>query len=251
MITLLRKIRYRYLLEGRISKYGKYAVGEILLVVAGILIALQLNNWNEQRTLQNKINDYYAKLLLEVEEKISYTNNRLAREQILFASIESAIEILANDRRDKATELNTHLGAIATDWPPSYSFPVFDEFIAQGLLSKIKKDSIKTLLIVLKNKIQQSSVMDIYVSNQYSRLIEPFFVENINYANVALPQYKTQLIQGGPATDTELLFSSLKLWNVATFKLETTDINIRRYESMKTTLEKLKTDLEALELKEN
>jgi hypothetical protein len=251
MITLLRKIRYRHLLEGRLSKYGKYAVGEILLVVAGILIALQLNNWNEQRIQQNKINDYYVKLLQEVEEKISYTNKRLAAEQTLFDSIESAIEILANERRDKAAELNTHLGAISTDWPPSYDFPVFDEFIAQGLLSKIEKDSIKTLLVVLKNQIQQSRVMDIYTSNQYSRLIEPFFAENINYANVALPQYKTILIQGGPATDTEWLFSSLKLWNVATFKLETTSINILRYQSMKTVLEKLKTDLEALNLKEN
>lgn len=49
MIQFLRKIRLGLLLEGDSMKYFKYAVGEIFLVVIGILIALQINNWNEKR----------------------------------------------------------------------------------------------------------------------------------------------------------------------------------------------------------
>jgi len=49
MITFLRSIRQKLLSENRFSKYMLYAIGEIILVVMGILIALQINNYNEQQ----------------------------------------------------------------------------------------------------------------------------------------------------------------------------------------------------------
>ena len=49
MIKFFRKIRQKLLEQNRVSKYLLYAFGEIVLVVIGILIALQVNNWNEQR----------------------------------------------------------------------------------------------------------------------------------------------------------------------------------------------------------
>lgn len=48
MIKFFRKIRQRFLSEGKFSKYLLYAFGEIVLVVIGILIALQVNNWNQE-----------------------------------------------------------------------------------------------------------------------------------------------------------------------------------------------------------
>ena len=47
MITLFRRIRQKLIDSGSVTKYLLYAIGEILLVVIGILIALQVNNWNE------------------------------------------------------------------------------------------------------------------------------------------------------------------------------------------------------------
>ena len=52
MIKFFRKIRQNLIMENKTSKYLKYAIGEIVLVVFGILIALQINNWNEQRKLK-------------------------------------------------------------------------------------------------------------------------------------------------------------------------------------------------------
>ena len=49
MIQFLRKIRYDLMKSGETPEYLKYAIGEIILVVIGILIALQINNWNENR----------------------------------------------------------------------------------------------------------------------------------------------------------------------------------------------------------
>lgn len=49
MIKFFRKIRQKLLLENKISGYLKYGIGEIFIVVIGILIALSINNWNEGR----------------------------------------------------------------------------------------------------------------------------------------------------------------------------------------------------------
>ena len=58
MIKFFRKIRQKLLSEGNTSKYFKYAIGEIALVVIGILIALQINNWNEQVKLEKAISSH-------------------------------------------------------------------------------------------------------------------------------------------------------------------------------------------------
>jgi len=58
MIKFFRKIRQRLLMENRTGKYLKYAVGEIVLVVIGTLIALQINNWNENRITKNLTKSY-------------------------------------------------------------------------------------------------------------------------------------------------------------------------------------------------
>ena len=58
MIKFFRKIRQNLLMENKTGNYFKYAIGEIVLVVIGILIALQINNWNENRKsaeIENKI----------------------------------------------------------------------------------------------------------------------------------------------------------------------------------------------------
>ena len=60
MITILRRIRQQLIKENQIKRYTLYAIGEILLVVIGILIALQINNWNENRKKrQQEVNILY------------------------------------------------------------------------------------------------------------------------------------------------------------------------------------------------
>ncbi len=54
MIKFFQKIRHSLMEQNKTGKYFKYAIGEIILVVIGILIALQINNWNENRIKSNK-----------------------------------------------------------------------------------------------------------------------------------------------------------------------------------------------------
>ena len=57
MIKFFRKIRRELLEQNKTTKYVKYALGEIFLVVIGILIALQINNWNEEKIQKGELND--------------------------------------------------------------------------------------------------------------------------------------------------------------------------------------------------
>jgi hypothetical protein len=59
MIKFFRKIRQNLLMENKTGKYFKYAIGEIVLVVIGILIALSINNWNENKKSENQLNNIY------------------------------------------------------------------------------------------------------------------------------------------------------------------------------------------------
>jgi tetratricopeptide (TPR) repeat protein len=70
MIKFFRKIRKKLLIENNTSKYFKYAIGEIVLVVIGILIALQINNWNENRNKINQLDTIYK--IVEENLKTDY-----------------------------------------------------------------------------------------------------------------------------------------------------------------------------------
>jgi len=76
MIKFFRKIRQNLLMENKTGKYLKYAIGEIILVVIGILIALQINNWNENRKIQKLETEIYKELksdLLQTKNDIQKT----------------------------------------------------------------------------------------------------------------------------------------------------------------------------------
>jgi hypothetical protein len=62
MLKFFRTIRKKLIEQDNVRKYLIYAIGEILLVVIGILIALQINNWNQERNLQKEERHYLAAL---------------------------------------------------------------------------------------------------------------------------------------------------------------------------------------------
>jgi len=77
MIKFFRRIRQRMIKENRVSKYLLYAIGEVVLVVIGILIALQLNNWNQHRVASEK----EQLLLSELHEE--FINNKKQLEKVV------------------------------------------------------------------------------------------------------------------------------------------------------------------------
>lgn len=81
MLKFFRKIRQQLIGEGQVKKYLFYAIGEILLVVLGILIALQINNWNEQNKNRQAENKALTDLYYEFEksfERFQDMDNRIS-----------------------------------------------------------------------------------------------------------------------------------------------------------------------------
>lgn len=77
MIKFFRTIRQNLLSEGKTAKYLKYALGEIVLVVIGILIALQINNWNENRKTEIKVKNSLIALKNDLIQDTLLIRNRL------------------------------------------------------------------------------------------------------------------------------------------------------------------------------
>ncbi|MDT0558338.1 DUF6090 family protein [Ichthyenterobacterium sp. W332] len=85
MIKFFRKIRYDLMEKNKTGKYFKYAIGEIVLVVIGILIALQINTWNENR----KNHKYEREVLLLINQNLK--NDSIALSNELYNSNESNV----------------------------------------------------------------------------------------------------------------------------------------------------------------
>ena len=73
MIKFFRHIRQNLIMENKSGKYLKYAIGEIVLVVIGILIALSINNWNINRVDSKKEIKYLKSIKLDLLKDIEST----------------------------------------------------------------------------------------------------------------------------------------------------------------------------------
>ena len=82
MISLFRKIRQKLLAQNKLTRYLVYALGEILLVVIGILIALQVSNWNENRKANIKQTELVRQLLNDAKADSVFFESRIMLQQI-------------------------------------------------------------------------------------------------------------------------------------------------------------------------
>ncbi len=100
MIRFFRTLRRRLLAENRLGRYLLYAMGEIMLVVIGILIALQVDQWNEERKLRTQAKEYEERLINDI------ITDTLSIHRSLPIRLETIENIEAYFERFETTELN-------------------------------------------------------------------------------------------------------------------------------------------------
>ncbi len=153
MFKFFRKIRQKLLSENKFSKYLLYAIGEIVLVVIGILIALQINTWNENRKARKE----EQILLLSLQNEMDYNINELSRaRKVNNTNIKGTGRLIAhmspNPNQDLTEEELALLlaGSLQekTEFEPRLSV------INSGQLTIISNESLKNALLSIDAKVE-------------------------------------------------------------------------------------------------
>lgn len=188
MIKLFRKIRQSILSDlpahadsvragGKTGKYLKYAVGEIILVVIGILIALQINNWNTYHLDRISERDYLNRISndLSVDTvNLSWTINALKSKQ---ESLGAFLELIEKEQLTSA-DSNTVLGYILTGTFLSIAHPgiangTFEELKNTGAMKHVTSTVLRTAInnYYFKREHQNDRIEKKRTESNYSRII--------------------------------------------------------------------------------
>lgn len=162
MIKFFRKIRQRLLSENKISKYLVYAIGEVFLVVIGILIALQINNWNEEHNINKRQRNYLELVKTEMFNNLGALQ---IEKQKLKETLEGLREIISLS--DKPTS-GISEKELSSSWVKVFSKTIrfkyengaLTELISSGVLKEIKNDSIRNILAAWDGIIQKVLVAE-------------------------------------------------------------------------------------------
>lgn len=148
MINLFRKIRFENMGKNKKSSYLKYAIGEIALVVVGILIALQINNWNEEHT--DRLNEQH--LLTSLNEEFVLNRNELKNTEIRLTekikTISKLLDLFGQNANNVRKEYLDSLLYLSFDSPSiKMSTDVFSSIFSTGKMDLITNPKLKDLLL--------------------------------------------------------------------------------------------------------
>jgi hypothetical protein len=158
MIHFLRKIR-RHLLEGKqVKKYAIYALGKIFLVVVGILIALQINNWNEDHKAAKKEQQILKQLKSEYESNLAQLNEKiLMRSEALVACNELLFQM---DHPDSLDEAKFYPALVQIVRDPTFD-PIVNDIVGTANLRLIKNDTLVRTLSNWSSEVYQVQEIEI------------------------------------------------------------------------------------------
>ncbi|MGB5321463.1 DUF6090 family protein [Lutimonas sp.] len=203
------------------GRYARYAIGEIVLVVIGILIALQVNNWNEKRKfnregvqIQKELYDEFLDSRAVLAERITSLESANEHIEALFYYMDSPKEIVQTVNIDSIIGFSLKYG----NFNPSNS--TIQELIGSGRLNLIsnkslKKNIYKWLQLLedadedFKNQDQQASTL--LIPYLYKRLA----MKNINHYDGLRNDQKSKLFSG----DYSIVFDDLEFENLYEGKL--------------------------------
>ncbi|SEP67131.1 hypothetical protein SAMN05421824_0017 [Hyunsoonleella jejuensis] len=132
MIKFFRKIRQNLLTEGKTGKYLKYAIGEIILVMIGILLALQVNNWNEQRKIVQKEIQVLQALKEDIKSNINNLNKGIGELNRMKSNNIEVIKFF-EQKTPYNESMNQYFFNFLSFWDPDFSYASFENLKDQGV----------------------------------------------------------------------------------------------------------------------
>ena len=167
---------------GKAGRYLKYAVGEIILVVIGILIALQINNWNSNRVNTIESNNFNKRLLAEVSNNIDLANGKI---EIIKRTLNSSKQVLDLFNKppdnDNFKSLDSLIYNIIEGVEIEFITGTLSEGLNTGKVALIKSDILKSKLYGLPSNIEYVGKWDKTFSTYLYDIFQPFLYQNFNY----------------------------------------------------------------------
>ena len=188
MIKFFRKIRQRLLSENKFNKYLLYAIGEIILVVIGILIALQINNWNELKKSLKLEKTYYCKIAEDLQVDIQNIDSSLVSVDKRIESTERFLKNLLKIQKDKQV--------IFKDLLPTFRYYKFIptkaaivDITSSGKLETLRNQKLKNS--ILSHYTEQDNALQIIDINDKAHIDKLFDIKRFaDFGFQEVPEYQ-------------------------------------------------------------
>jgi len=196
--------------QNKIRTYFFYAIGEILLVVIGILIALQVNTWNENRQKRIEETYYLEKLIENIEADSVLVQNLLSFQRIIASSVDSALIMMASESEFEPDKFSEHLNAILGVQSFKQNSVTYDNLIASGKISYISEQQLVNSLFTYYDPGNEFRNWDDAARHYTRNVFGPFILENYyltsgglnagslneNYAALDSPEFTYEQLRG-------------------------------------------------------
>jgi len=150
MIKFFRHIRQNLIMENKTGKYFKYAIGEIVLVVIGILIALSINNWNEHRKEHNIEISILNELLSDLNSDLKSLDEDIGLNIRAIKSNEFIQDVLLNNK-GYHDSLDFHFGNIQYNAQFTVNSAGYENLKSRGF-DIISNDTLRKAIIELHDR---------------------------------------------------------------------------------------------------
>ncbi|MEP0134393.1 MAG: DUF6090 family protein [Eudoraea sp.] len=185
MINFFRKIRKKLADDNKPLKYMRYAIGEILLVVVGILIALQINNWNEH---QKEIKEE-QQILNNINNEFKNNHKLLEKHQNLYLEVWKSTNTIISMVGLSETELKKHnLDSLLSKIIDIYDFNPTEnsitEILASGKLNVISSDPLKKALFEWSAGIKEKEDAWETLDQNTQNMFLPYLAKNASLKNI-------------------------------------------------------------------
>ena len=184
MIKFFRRIRQKMLSENKFSKYLLYAVGEIILVVIGILIALQINNANENRKTRAAETSYLERLMVDLKDNKTLWQETIDRKQKQLEAAHVFLNLRFSKNQDTVMRTLPYTTALGAWEGININQVTFNEMVSSGTLNIISNDSIKIKLLSLDKLYKAILNRQELLQEEYSTLLLTPVMNILNTSNL-------------------------------------------------------------------
>lgn len=135
--------------ENKTGKYLKYAIGEIVLVVIGILIALQINTWNQKRLNSDLEKEYINRLTEDLKEDKAIIDAVIKYKMQVKLHAKNAVKVFENSSDKNPNSLDNLIDLYQASQlsDPSGAMSTYKELISSGQINLLKNKGLKTDII--------------------------------------------------------------------------------------------------------